>query len=167
MKNILTRKENEEMKKPTSEKFRRFWDSLINYNEVHTTKLFYPKRRRVGPKAVFLPEASPMDVYDYFVHGLIDRLYIDGDNLRELQEFPPKVQGIIKGYNDLFVKGRELYLKMHSSYPIFDKEQKLLVPSITVAQLGVSNKDYQTRDEIEHVTPTIDNLAFSLTRVFT
>nr|GEY90831.1 enzymatic polyprotein [Tanacetum cinerariifolium] len=100
MKNILTTKENEEMKKPTAKKFRRFWDSLINYNEVHTTMLFYPKNRRVGP-----PEASPMDVYDNFVHGLIDTLYIDGDNLRELQEFPPKAQGIIKGYNDLFAKG--------------------------------------------------------------
>ncbi|GJT88077.1 hypothetical protein Tco_0116936 [Tanacetum coccineum] len=114
-----------------------------------------------------VPESSPMDVYDYFFHGLIDTLYINGDNHKELQEFPSKVQGVIKGYNDLFTKRRELYLKMHSSYPISDKEQKLLVPSMIVAQLGVSNKDYPTRDEIEHVTPTLDQLAFSLAEAFT
>ncbi|GJS06252.1 hypothetical protein Tco_0363048 [Tanacetum coccineum] len=46
---------------------------------------------------------------------------------------------------------------MRFSYPIFDKEQKLLVPSITVAQLGVSNKDYPDKDEkIECSPPSID-----------
>ncbi|GJT89385.1 hypothetical protein Tco_1071102 [Tanacetum coccineum] len=55
---------------------------------------------------------------------------------------------------------------MHSSYPIFDKEQKLLVPSITVAQLGVSNHKYPDKEEkIERTTPTMDDLAFSLAEV--
>ncbi|GJT89380.1 hypothetical protein Tco_1071097 [Tanacetum coccineum] len=51
-------------------------------------------------------------------------------------------------------------------YPIFDKEQKLLVPSITVAQLGVSNHKYPDKEEkIERTTPTMDDLAFSLAEV--
>ncbi|GJW77710.1 hypothetical protein Tco_0139392 [Tanacetum coccineum] len=167
MKNILTAKEKEEMRRPTVENFKRLLDSLINYNEVHTTMLFYPKKRRnIGPKAIFFPEASPKDVYDYYVHGLVDTVYINGETLKELQEFPPKVQSIIKGYKEIFARGRELFLKMRSSYPIFDKEQKLLVPSITVAQLGVSYKGYQDKDEkIECTPPTIDDLVYSFMEV--
>nr|GEU89002.1 hypothetical protein [Tanacetum cinerariifolium] len=129
MKNIPTAKEKEEMRRPTVENFQRQLDSLMNYNEVHATMLFYPKKRRnIGPKAVFMPEASPKDIYDYYVQGLVDMIYINGETLKELQEFPLK-------------------------------EQKLLVPSITVAQLGVSNKGYPDKDEkIECAPPTIDDL---------
>ncbi|GJU89817.1 hypothetical protein Tco_1302240 [Tanacetum coccineum] len=156
------------MRKPSVENFQRLWDSLISYNDVHTTMMFYLKRRETGPTAVFFPLASPKDVYDYFIHGLIDSLYFHGSNPRELQEFPPKVQNAIKVYNDHFAKGRELYLKMHSSFPIFNRERKLVVPSITIAQLGVSNQDYPSKDvNMEPTTPTLDDLALSLFRVYT
>nr|GEY91253.1 enzymatic polyprotein [Tanacetum cinerariifolium] len=160
MKKIPTAKEKEEMKRPTVENFQRLLDSLMNYNEVHATMLFYPKKRRnIRPKAVFMPEASPKDIYNYYVHGLVDTIYINGETLKELQEFSLKVQGIIKGYKEVFAKGRELFLKIRSSYPIFDKEQKLLVPSITVAQLGVSNQGYLKKDEkIECAPPTMEDL---------
>ncbi|GJX26413.1 hypothetical protein Tco_0232709 [Tanacetum coccineum] len=134
MKSISTTREREEMRRPTDEKFQRLLDSLINYSEIHTTKLFYPKKRRgIGPKAIFFPEASPKDIHDYFIHGLIDTLYINDNNLKELQEFPLRIQSIMKSYKEVFSRERELFLRMHSSYPIFDREQKLLVPSITVA----------------------------------
>nr|GEY48725.1 hypothetical protein [Tanacetum cinerariifolium] len=167
MKKISTGKEKDEMKRPIVENFQRLLDSLMNYNEVHATMLFYPKKRRnIRPNAVFMPEASLKDIYDYYVHGLVDTIYINGETLKELQEFPLKVQGIIKGYKEVFVKGRELFLKIRSSYPIFDKEQKLLVPSITVAQLGVSNKDYLEKDEkIECTPPTIEDLVYSFMEV--
>nr|GEY89254.1 enzymatic polyprotein [Tanacetum cinerariifolium] len=91
MKNILTAKEKEEMGRPTVKNFQRLLDSLTNYNEVHATMLFYPKKRRnIGPKAVFTPEASPKDIYDYYVHGLVGTIYINGETLKELQEFPLK-----------------------------------------------------------------------------
>nr|GFB03456.1 enzymatic polyprotein [Tanacetum cinerariifolium] len=169
MKNIPTAKEKEEMRRPTVEKFQRLLDSLMNYNEVHATMLFYPKKRRnIGPKAVFMPEASPKDIYDYYVHGLVDTIYINGETLKELQEFPVKVQGIIRGYKEVFARGRELFLKLRSSYPIFDKEQKLLVSSITVAQLGVSNKGYPDKDEkIVCAPPTIKDLVYSFIEVLT
>nr|GEW55399.1 enzymatic polyprotein [Tanacetum cinerariifolium] len=110
--------------------------------------IFYPKKRRnIGPKVVFMPEALPKVIYDYYVHGLVDMIYINGETLKELQEFPLKVQGIIKGYKEIFAKGRELFLKIRSSYPIFDMEQKLLVPSIT-------DKD----EKIECAPPTIEDL---------
>ncbi|GKB06250.1 hypothetical protein Tco_0834483 [Tanacetum coccineum] len=124
------------------------------------------KRRRIRPKAIFFPEAPPRDIYDYFIHGLLDTLYINGDTLKELQEFPLRVQSIIKSYKEVFAKGRELFLSMHSSYPIFDREQKLLVPSITVAHLRVSNQKYPSKDEdVEYTTPTMNDLAFSLAEV--
>ncbi|GJY36882.1 hypothetical protein Tco_0422260 [Tanacetum coccineum] len=129
--------------------------------------MFYRKRRETKPKAVFYPQASAKDVYDYFIHGLVDSLYFHDNNPKELKEFPPKVQNAIKVYNDLFAKGRELYLKMHSNYPIFNRERKLVVPSITIAQLGVSNQDYPSNDvNMEPTTPTLDDLALSLFRVF-
>nr|GEY55173.1 enzymatic polyprotein [Tanacetum cinerariifolium] len=122
MKNISTTKEKEEMRRPTIENFQRLLDSLMNYNEVHATMLFYPKKKRdIRPKVVFMPEASPKDIYDYYVHGLVDTIYINGETLKELQEFSLKVQGIIKGYKEIFAKGRELFLKIRSSNPIFDK----------------------------------------------
>nr|GEY70269.1 hypothetical protein [Tanacetum cinerariifolium] len=163
IKNIPTAKEKEEIRRPTVKNFHRLLDSLMNYNEVHVTMLFYPKKRiNIGPKAVFMPEASPKVIYDYYVHGLVDTIYINGETLKELQEFPLKVQSIIKGYKEIFAKGRELFLKIRSSYPIFDKEQKLLVPSITVAQLGVSpDKD----EKIECAPPTIDDLVYSFMEV--
>ncbi|GJT89858.1 enzymatic polyprotein [Tanacetum coccineum] len=108
MKNVPTTSEREEMRRPSVENFQRLWDSLISYNDVHTTMMFYPKKRDTGPKAVFFPQASSRDVYDYFIHGLVDSLYFHGSNPRELQEFPPKVQNTIKVYNDLFAKGREV-----------------------------------------------------------
>nr|GEU54627.1 reverse transcriptase [Tanacetum cinerariifolium] len=167
MKNIPTTNKRVEMRKPSVENFQRLWDSLISYNDVHTSMMFYPKRREIGPKVVFFPQASPKDVYDYFIHGLVDSLYFHGNNPKELLEFPPKVQNAIKVYNDLFAKGRELYLKMHSSFSIFNRERKLVVPSVTIAQLGVSNQDYPSKDvNIEPTTPTLDDLALSLFRVY-
>ena len=124
IKRIPTTREKEEMKKPTTEKFQRFWDSLINYNETHTTMSFYPVKQPIGPRAVFMPEAAPIDIYNYFVHGLLDTLYISGEdptrlqefpsraqnaNLKELQEFPPSVRKVIKLYSEVFGKKRELF----------------------------------------------------------
>ncbi|GJZ83298.1 hypothetical protein Tco_0648471 [Tanacetum coccineum] len=132
------------MKGPSFEIFmQRLWDSLISYNDVHTTMMFYPKKRDTGPKAVFFPQASPKDVYEYFIHGLVDSLYFHGSNPRELQKnftVPPKVQNTIKVYNDLFAKGRE-------------DEQ----PRVT------HNEDVN----MEPITPTLDDLALSLFKVYT
>nr|GFA28981.1 hypothetical protein [Tanacetum cinerariifolium] len=73
---------------------------------------------------------------------------------------------LILSYKEIFAKGRELFLKLRSSYPIFNKEQKLLVPSITVAQLGVSNKGYPDKDEmIVCAPPTIKDLVYSFMEV--
>ncbi|GJY94896.1 enzymatic polyprotein [Tanacetum coccineum] len=128
MKNVPTTSERQEMRRPSVENFQRLRDSLISYNDVHTTMI---------------------------------------NNPRELQEFPPKVQNTIRVYNNHFVKGRELYLKMHSNFPIFNRERKLIVPSITIAQLGVSNQDYPSKDiNMEPTTPTLDDLALSLFRVY-
>ncbi|PWA86820.1 Enzymatic polyprotein [Artemisia annua] len=181
IKSIPTTREREEMKKPTTEKFQKFWDSLINYNETHTTMSFYPVKQRIGPRAIFFPEAAPIDIYNYFVHGLLDTLYIGGEdpketqkfpsraqniNLKELQEFPISVRKTIKSYSEVFAKERPLFLKTCSSYPIFGGDQELLVPSITIAQLGISNGEPPDRDEIPATTPSKDHLVTALAGVF-
>nr|GEY97888.1 hypothetical protein [Tanacetum cinerariifolium] len=87
---------------------------------------------------------------------------------KRITRVSPKVQNAIKVYNDLLAKGRELYLKMHSSFLMFNRERKLVVPSVTIAQLGVSNQDYPSKDvNMEPTTPTLDDLALSIFRVFT
>nr|GEV98194.1 enzymatic polyprotein [Tanacetum cinerariifolium] len=100
--------------------------------------------------------------------SLIISLYFHDNNPKELQGFPPKVQNAIKLYNDISTKGRELYLKMHSRFPIFNRERKVVVPSVTIAQLEVSNQDYPSKDvNMEPTTPTLDDLALSLFRIYT
>ena len=164
---IPTTKEREEMKKPTVEKFQRLWDSVIHYNEVQATKSFYPSDIPVGPKVIFLPGAAPTDIHEYFVHGLVDTIYTDGTSIREFQQFPSEIQSIIKAYNAHFAKGRSLYFKLHSSYPIFDSNNhKLLVPSITLAELGVSNPEHypdkKEQDDSPPATPSTKNLVDAL-----
>ncbi|XP_071687968.1 uncharacterized protein [Rutidosis leptorrhynchoides] len=166
IRNILSTTEYEDRKNPSTEKFQRLWDSLVNYNETHTAMMFYPKNRKTGLKAVFLPEASPLTISEYFVHGLIDTLYIDGRTLHEIKEFPQKMQEAITRYRDNFAKDREIFLRIHSSYPIFNESLQLLVPVFTIAYLGVSNGNYPTRDEAPQITPTIDHLVTSLAGVY-
>ena len=83
IRSIPTRREREEMKKPSIEKFLRLWDSIMYYDEVQATKSFYLKKRPIGTKAVFLPRSAPMDVHEYLVHGLLDTVYTDGTSRRE------------------------------------------------------------------------------------
>nr|GEU81030.1 enzymatic polyprotein [Tanacetum cinerariifolium] len=48
------------------------------------------------------------------------------------------------------------------------QERKLVVPSVTIAQLGVSNQDYASKDvNMEPTTPILDDLTLSLFRVYT
>ncbi|PWA56316.1 Enzymatic polyprotein [Artemisia annua] len=171
IRSIPTTREREEMKKPSVEKFQRFWNSVIHYDEVQATKSFYPSKRPIGPEVVFLPGAAPTDVHEYFVHGLVDTIYTDGTTIREFQEFPIQVQNIIKTYNALFTHHRPLYFKLHSSYPVFDNNNhKLLVPSITLAELGVSNDiyppKYEPRDDLPPAIPSSQNLVDALAGVF-
>ncbi|PWA55815.1 Ankyrin repeat-containing protein [Artemisia annua] len=171
LRSIPTTREREEMKKPTVEKFQRLWDSVIHYDEVQATKSFYPSRRPIGPKVVFSPGTTPTDVHEYFVHGLVDTIYTDGTTIWEFQEFPMQVQNIIKTYNALFARNRPLYFKLHSSYPVFDNnDHKLLVPSITLSELGVSNEIYppknEPRDDLPPAIPSSQNLVDALAGVF-
>lgn len=166
IKNLPTSLEKEIGKKPTPEKFQQCWDNLVNYTEAHTTLLFYPKNRAIGPKAIFFPGAEPELIQKYFIHGFIDSLYINGTTLREIQELPSKIQNIVRHYNDTFAHQRTIFLRFHSSYPIFNKEQQLLIPSIFIAQLGVSNGNHPPKDIIERKTPSIEQLAISLSGVF-
>ncbi|PWA97406.1 hypothetical protein CTI12_AA029460 [Artemisia annua] len=69
------------------------------------------------------------------------------------------------------IRPRPLYFKLHSSYPVFDNNNhKLLVPSITLAELGVSNDvyppKYEPRDDLPPAIPSSQNLVDALAGVF-
>ncbi|CAI9271750.1 unnamed protein product [Lactuca saligna] len=166
LESILSTKEKEAMKKPSAKKFA--WDSLISYTEVHSLMGFYPVARRPGPKAIFLADLSdPMTLWDYFIHGFIDTIYLEGTNLHCISEFPSAVQTIIRNYKVRFAKQeRGLFIKMHSSYPIFDEDSQLIVPSITFANMGISNGSKPTKDDLPRESPTQDHLIFALAGVY-
>ena len=117
---------------------------------------FYPTARRPGPKAVLLADLSdPMTLWDYFIYGFINTIYLEGTNLHCISEFPSAVQTIIRNYKTRFGKQeRGLFIKMHSSYPIFYEDSQLLIPSITFANMGISNGSKPTKDDLPHETPT-------------
>jgi hypothetical protein len=121
---IPSTKQKEAMKKPTTQKFAKLWDSLVSYTEVHYLMGFYLVARRPGPKAVFLADLSdPMTLWDYFIHEFIDIIYLEGTNLHCISEFPSAVQTVIRNYKIRFAKQeRGLFIKMHSSYQIFDED---------------------------------------------
>ncbi|GJS63216.1 enzymatic polyprotein [Tanacetum coccineum] len=124
MKNVPTTSEREEMRRPSVENFQRLWDSLISYNDVHTTMMFYPKKRDTGQN-VLSRQASSRDL----------SMIILSMDLGSFIIFP------------LASNPRGLYKN-------FNKERKLIVPSITIAQLGVSNQEYPSKDvNMEPITP--------------
>ncbi|XP_052620272.1 uncharacterized protein LOC111875855 isoform X2 [Lactuca sativa] len=168
LESILSTKEKEAMKKPSAKKFAELWDSLISYTEVHSLMGFYPVARRPCPKAVFLADLSdPMTLWDYFIHGFIDTIYLEGTNLHCISEFPSVVQTIIRNYKIRSAKQeRGLFIKMHSSYPIFDEDSQIIVPSITFANMGISNGSKPTKDDLPRESPTQDHLIFALIDVY-
>ncbi|CAI9262069.1 unnamed protein product [Lactuca saligna] len=92
LESILSTKEKEAMKKPSAKKFAELWDSLISYTEVHSLMGFYPIARCPGPKPVFLADLlDPMTLWDYFIHGFIDTIYLEDTNLHCISEFPSAV----------------------------------------------------------------------------
>lgn len=165
---IPTTKEKEAMKKPTAQKFAKLWDSLVSYTEVHSLMGFYPVLRHTGPKAIFLADLTdPMTLWDYFIHGFIDTIYLEGNNFHSINEFPSGIQSIIRQYKTRFAKqDRGLFIKMYSSYPFFDEDSQVLVPSITFAHMGISNGSKPSRDELVHETPTQDHLIYALSGVY-
>ncbi|XP_071725078.1 uncharacterized protein [Rutidosis leptorrhynchoides] len=54
-------------------------------------------------------------------------------------------------------KDREIFVKIYSSFPVFDKD-KVLVPSYAVMTLGISNKNYPPRDEPTNRSLTEDEI---------
>nr|KAJ0190023.1 hypothetical protein LSAT_V11C800398650 [Lactuca sativa] len=55
---------------------------------------------------------------------------------------------------------------MHSSYPIFDEDSQLFVPSITFANMEISNGLKPTKDDLTHEIPTQNHLVFALAGVY-
>ncbi|GJX28090.1 hypothetical protein Tco_0236169 [Tanacetum coccineum] len=125
MKNVPTTSEREEMRRPSVENFQRLWDSLISYNNVHTTMMFYPKKRDTRPKAVFFPQASSKDVYEYFIHGLIDSYSFHGSHPKNYKNFPKKLE-YHQSLHVFSLQKTEKYIGRCIQFPIFNTRKKLI-----------------------------------------
>lgn len=161
---IPTTREKAEFKKPSPEKFNSFWQSITSYKEVHTTMGFYPKMRSGAPKAIFLPGASPLAVFDYFQHGFTDAIYFTS---KEISEFPQKLQLALKSYDRNFARGRSMFMKTFSSYPFFNEQKEVTVPSISLCFVGIfDGQNHTPRDEPQFVEPSTEVMARILAGVF-
>ncbi|XP_071724080.1 uncharacterized protein [Rutidosis leptorrhynchoides] len=147
--NIPTREEKQKTKQPSPSSFNECYSLLSHYSEKEMSQHFYPTvKLDSSPKAIFFPEANPLTLYKFFVHGLIDTIYLKGTNL--LSEFPPGPSHAIMNYLSRIAKDkegrdREIFIKIYSSFPEFS-QKKLLVPSYAVMVLGISNMNYPPRD---------------------
>ncbi|XP_071724916.1 uncharacterized protein [Rutidosis leptorrhynchoides] len=147
---IPTREEKRKIKQPSPSSFNECYSLLTNYSEKEMSQYFYPTvKLNSSPKAIFLPEANPLTLYKFFIHGLIDTIYLKGTNL--LSEFPLGPSHAIRNYLSQITKDkegrdREIFIKIYSTFPVFSQE-KLLVPSYAVMVLGISNMNCPPRDE--------------------
>ena len=74
---IIGTKEVQNQIKPTLEKFLENFDEINTYPENTKYKHIYPKNHQgLGPKAIVLPEASPITTINLHSFGLIETLYI-------------------------------------------------------------------------------------------
>lgn len=142
--NIATRSEKEILKQPSFEKFKECYNQLANYSEKDKIFNFYPVIRLGNvPKAVTLPGSSPLQVAQFFIHGLLDTIYLT--NFSEISELPSGINQAIKIYKNKVANDREMFAKFYSSYPIF-RNSEIIIPSFSVIQLGVSNRQYPSID---------------------
>nr|WCL16046.1 inclusion body protein [Chrysanthemum yellow edge associated virus 2] len=133
----------------TIKEFQESWTEIIEYKEEYILRHFYPRKRRVmGPKAVITPEASPEDAWRFFSLGLIDTIYINPKKLSILKLFPEKIQAAVKRYQEKVAKNNEIFLLCKTSYPIYTEDNFLLVPSVGLVQMGISNGVYPEKEEI-------------------
>lgn len=155
---ILTAQGIEYPKKITEEKFLSLYTNLFNYQEHHKKYSFYPTdRKKFGPKAIILPEASAFTTYEYFYAGLTDCIYTRRDKFSMFRFFPQYFRGALSKYDEKKAKGREIFLKTYSIYPIF-KEGEIQQKAISAISVGISNSEYTPLTVPEEQPITDENL---------
>ncbi|PWA62078.1 Enzymatic polyprotein [Artemisia annua] len=126
------------------------WKRLVEFKEDDFINQYYPrKRQNLGPKAVLLPGINLRQAWELVSLGFADTIYINGKTLEEAKVFPEKLQDAISVYKNFIAKGNEIFLKCYSSYAIFDEDGEMILSSITIAQLGISNGSYAESQSLQ------------------
>lgn len=121
----------------SEEEFHQILTSVEKYQDVHTTMGFYLVSHFAGPKCIFVEGSEPLTLYRYAQAGVIDTVYTDTGN--EFNEFPMSFISKIKEYITKFSKGRKVFVKFKSSYPVYEDGQ-IKVPTIHLVYYGVAGQ---------------------------
>ncbi|GER44703.1 transactivator/viroplasmin protein, partial [Striga asiatica] len=128
---------------PNEVEFHRNWKWLTEYSEEFTQECFYPANSITGVKAVFLTGASPTLINSFFKSGLISTIYLQESEKKsyaELEELPGCIRKMANQFNKLFAKGKEIYLKLQSTYPYFD--EGIIIRPKHIVKMGLANGSY-------------------------
>ncbi|XP_060202784.1 uncharacterized protein LOC132631209 [Lycium barbarum] len=141
--------------------FCRNWRMIADYREEYSKQGFYPKYGGQGClRAVFIEDADPTMVYSFFVNGMVDSIYTR--SIKVLSQFPHRFQQLVRRYMDNFAKGQVIYLRVRSTYPVFDDSDKanLLVPSRALINMGIAGKSGLPPKDIP-IYPEVDGIAMA------
>lgn len=112
------------------------WKMLTHYTEEMSKECFFPRNGRTGAKAAFYAGAESKTLYSFFVNGLVSDIYVQQEPFKgvfpELTDFPQKFQKVVEKFNNFCTKGREIFFKVTSLYPLFDEDGKNSFASLSI-----------------------------------
>jgi len=133
---------------PTFTEFSLRWKWINNYIEEFSTDCFYPTNKYGCSKTVLLPGIDNQLCLSFFQNGLISTIYLEEKEQRsfgELKYFPEELQNLVQKFNNLFAKGKEIFLQIDSTYPWYDEiTLDLTIKPQYLIKIGISNKTYPT-----------------------
>uniref|UniRef100_A0A151UDX1 Enzymatic polyprotein n=1 Tax=Cajanus cajan TaxID=3821 RepID=A0A151UDX1_CAJCA len=132
------------------QRFNNGWKMCTHYNVEVAKENLFPKNTNLGAKAVFYKGADASTLYSFFINGLVSDVYLQEENgsFPELSFFPVKAQKVVEKFNRYCIKGKELQLKISSTYPFFDEEGKVICPSRHIIRMSeLSPRATVTQDD--------------------
>jgi hypothetical protein len=122
------------------------WKWLNHYVEEFTIECFYPANKFSCPKTVTLPGIDSTTCLSFFQNGLIHTIYLEEQPKKtfgELKFLPRNLQNLAEKFNNLYAKGKEIFLEIDSTYPWYDENTlELVTKPIYLIKIGISNKEY-------------------------
>ena len=158
---IIGTKEVQIQIKLTLEKFLKNFDEINTYPENTKYKHIYPKNHQgLSPKAIVLPEASPITTINLHSFGLIETLYIQNPE-QQLKYFPQGLKTAVSRYFTRYAKNKEVFMQYYSNYPKFQitetGESGVSCPASKVIIMGISNEKYPTKNDPTNIEYTSED----------
>jgi hypothetical protein len=129
---------------------------------------FYPVNTKLSVKANTVPGISTELLKDFYDMGLLRTVYLEekeGRRFQELSNLPKEIGDIAKRFNDLFAKGREIFLQFEQTYPWFDNDGSMVTCPRTIIKIGISNKSYLPPNS-ESVGWTVHSFIYQMKRFY-